>query len=198
MHDFVVKPLASCDQAWVADFLEQHWGAAQIVTRGKVYLADRLPGFAAFQDERLVGLITYRIEALCNRLKVSKQRSLSQQPIAQVIGRFNSFFCKILSANHIECEIISLDSLVQGTGIGSALTDAVQQRAKAAGCQRLWLITTNDNLNALGFYQKRGFHLAALHRNALDVSRRLKPQIPLIGLDGIPLRDEIELEILLS
>jgi hypothetical protein len=59
------------------------------------------------------------------------------------------------------------------------------------------LITTNDNVAALRFYQKRGFTLAALHKNALEQSRRLKPQIPLLGLDGIPLRDEIELEIFL-
>jgi DNA-3-methyladenine glycosylase I len=99
---------------------------------------------------------------------------------------------------HIEgdaCEIVSLDSLVEGIGIGAALIEAVKDAALAAGCTRLWLITTNDNLHALRFYQKHGFVLAALHRNALEVSRRLKPQIPLAGLDGIPLRDEIELEM---
>jgi GNAT superfamily N-acetyltransferase len=99
---------------------------------------------------------------------------------------------------HIEgdaCEIVSLDSLVEGIGIGAALIEAVKDAALAAGCTRLWLITTNDNLHALRLYQKRGFVLAALHRNALEVSRRLKPQIPLVGLDGIPLRDEIELEM---
>ncbi len=93
------------------------------------------------------------------------------------------------------CEIVSLDSLAEGIGIGSTLIEAVRQRAVTAGCRRLWLITTNDNLAAIRFYQKRGFELAAIHRNALDVSRKLKPQIPLTGIDGIPLRDEIELEI---
>ena len=57
--------------------------------------------------------------------------------------------------------------------------------------------TTNDNLNALRFYQKRGFVLVAVHRNAMEQARKLKPEIPLIGNDGIPLRDEIELEMLL-
>ncbi|MBK9123270.1 MAG: GNAT family N-acetyltransferase, partial [Chloroflexi bacterium] len=65
------------------------------------------------------------------------------------------------------------------------------------GIHRLWLITTNDNLDALRFYQKRGWHLVAVHRDALNESRRLKPQIPIIGMDGIPLRDEIELEMTL-
>jgi RimJ/RimL family protein N-acetyltransferase len=70
--------------------------------------------------------------------------------------------------------------------------------AEQAACQRIWLITTNDNMPALRFYQKRGFRLVAVHQNALDYSRTLKPEIPLIGLEGIPLRDEIELEIILN
>ena len=69
--------------------------------------------------------------------------------------------------------------------------------ATASGCKQLWLITTNDNINALRFYQKRGFMLVAVHRNALELSRKLKPEIPMIGNDGIPLRDEIELEMIL-
>ncbi len=96
------------------------------------------------------------------------------------------------------CEIVSIDSIVEGRGIGTALIDAVKQTAINAGCQRLWLITTNDNLPSLRFYQKRGFVLVTVHRNALAESRRIKPQIPLIGLDGIPLRDEIELEMSLD
>ncbi len=59
------------------------------------------------------------------------------------------------------------------------------------------MITTNDNLRALGFYQKRGTVLVAVYRNAMDAARKLKPQIPMIGMNGIPLRDEIELETLL-
>lgn len=94
-----------------------------------------------------------------------------------------------------ECEITTLDSQREGIGAGSALLAAVQDMARAAGCRRVWLLTTNDNLHALRFYQRRGYHLAALYPNALEESRRLKPEIPLIGLDGIPLRDEIVLEM---
>lgn len=93
-----------------------------------------------------------------------------------------------------ECEITSLNTMRESIGIGSALLNAVKVAAIAAHCQRLWLITTNDNLRALRFYQKRGWRLVAVYPNALEQSRRLKPEIPLMGLDGIPLRDEIELE----
>jgi GNAT superfamily N-acetyltransferase len=96
-----------------------------------------------------------------------------------------------------ECEIVTMNSLLEGIGIGSALIAAVKNVAAEAGCKRLWLITTNDNTAALRFWQKRGFLLVAVHRNALEQSRRLKPEIPLIGNDGIPLRDEIELELIL-
>ncbi len=93
------------------------------------------------------------------------------------------------------CEIVTLDSLRPGSGIGTALIEAVWRVAQAHGCRRLWLVTTNDNLEALRFYQKRGFLLVAVHRNALERSRQPKPEIPLVGLHGIPLRDEIELEL---
>ena len=95
-----------------------------------------------------------------------------------------------------ECEITTMNSVVERIGIGSALIDAVKNTAIKAGCKRIWLITTNGNTNALHFYQKYGFSLVAVHRNAMAKSRLLKPEIPLIE-DGIPIRDEIELEIML-
>jgi ribosomal protein S18 acetylase RimI-like enzyme len=100
--------------------------------------------------------------------------------------------------NGTECEIGTMNSLDEGKGIGTALINAVKDAAAKAGCSRLWLITTNDNTRALRFYQKRGFLLVAVYRNAVDESRKLKPEIPLTGNDGIPIRDEIELELLLS
>jgi GNAT superfamily N-acetyltransferase len=99
--------------------------------------------------------------------------------------------------NEDTCEIITLDSLEEGRGIGSALINSVEVVAGTNKCTRIWLITTNDNLHALRFYQRRGYVLTALYCRALEQSRRLKPQIPLIGNEGIPLRDEIELEKIL-
>jgi GNAT superfamily N-acetyltransferase len=97
-----------------------------------------------------------------------------------------------------ECELVTINSLWPGAGIGSALLQAVREAAQKAGCRRLWLITTNDNLEALRFYQVKGFSLVAVHRNALDETRRLKPGIPRVGQHGIPLRDEVELEMVLG
>lgn len=103
-----------------------------------------------------------------------------------------TFVCK----EH-EMEVTSLDSLREGQGLGTKLIDLVVAEARSRKCRRLVLITTNDNLHAIGFYQKRGFQMAAIHRGAVDESRKIKPGIPKIGNHGIPLRDEIELEMVL-
>jgi GNAT superfamily N-acetyltransferase len=97
-----------------------------------------------------------------------------------------------------ELEIVTLDSLEESIGVGSALVAEVVDFAREVKCHRVWLITTNDNMHALRFYQKRGFQLVAVYRNALEESRKLKPEIPHYGIHGIPIRDEIELEIPLN
>ena len=93
-----------------------------------------------------------------------------------------------------ECEIISLDSLHEHQGIGTMLIDAVIAEACRQDFHRVFLTTTNDNLRALGFYQRHGFELVQVRRGAVDAARKIKPAIPLVGENGIPLRDEIELE----
>ncbi len=93
------------------------------------------------------------------------------------------------------CEVLTLHATISWHGIGTALLEAVEQIARAAGCNRLWLITTNDNVDAMRFYQRRGFRMAAVHIDAVTESRRrLKPRIPDIGEYRIPIRDEIEFD----
>ncbi|HET7715409.1 MAG TPA: GNAT family N-acetyltransferase [Bauldia sp.] len=94
-------------------------------------------------------------------------------------------------------EIVTVDSLASGVGLGSRLLDAAVEIARRAGAKRTWLVTTNDNLDALRFYQRRGFCIAAVRPGAVAASRRLKPSIPVTGKYGIPIRDEIELELIL-
>lgn len=92
-----------------------------------------------------------------------------------------------------ECEVVSLDSLAEDKGVGSMLLEAVLDEARARGVRRAIVTTTNDNLRALRFYQKRGFTLRALRAGALERTRELKPSISALGQNGIPLRDELEL-----
>ena len=163
-----VRPLTPEDEEWVSQYIDYRWGSKRMVAHGQLYVPHTLPGFVALRRESE--------EALSNK---------SEEKVGLV-------------TYHLEgnaCEIVTLDSDLPGQGAATALVRTVRQFARDEGCNRLWLVTTNDNLDALRFYQKRGFKLSALRPNALERSRELKPEIPLVGNDGIPLRDEIELEM---
>ncbi|MDX2163769.1 MAG: GNAT family N-acetyltransferase [bacterium] len=162
---FTIRPINDNHehQDWLAGFLAEQWGSPRMVTRGALWDASALPGFAAVKDADLFG-------------------------DAPVIG---------VATYHIvkrTCELTTLNSVQENSGVGTALVEAVTERARAAGCKTLIVVTTNDNLRALRFYQRRGFVIAAVRVNEMARSRQVKPDIPLMGFDGIPLRDEIELE----
>jgi hypothetical protein len=160
MHGIDIRPLSDDDRQWLRQFMIDAWGSDKVVSRGKVHDAHMLPGFVAFKDGELAGVVTYNITG-------------------------------------DQCEIVTLDSIKENIGAGMENIRAVSEVASSKGCKRLWLITTNDNIHAIRYYQKRGFTIAAIHCNALEESRKLKPQIPLIGNEGIPLRDEIEFEMMI-
>jgi ribosomal protein S18 acetylase RimI-like enzyme len=152
-----VRPVREDEWPLLAERLASAWGSAEIVSRGRVHDATRLPGLVGIADGQVAGLVTYDIR-------------------------------------DGECELVTLNAFVDDRGVGSALLAAAAEEARQHGCRRLWLITTNDNLRALRFYQRRGLRLVALRANEIEKSRRLKPSIPLVGNDGIPIRDELELE----
>jgi ribosomal protein S18 acetylase RimI-like enzyme len=153
-----IRPLVGADRDWVERLIIERWGASLVVGRGRAWNPVELPGLAAFEDGRCVGLVTYEIEG----------------------GAL---------------EIVTIDALVERQGIGTALLRAVEEVARAQGCGRLRLVTTNNNLGALLFYQKAGFRLVALIPGAVDESRKLKPSIPEVDADGLPIRDELHLEL---
>lgn len=103
-----------------------------------------------------------------------------------------------LSFDERECEVLTIEAAHRQSGVGSALLAQAIREATDRGCRRLWLITTNDNLDAIRFYQRRGMRLIAVHVDAVDEARRLKPSIPEVGEYGIPLHDELEFELLLE
>ena len=92
-------------------------------------------------------------------------------------------------------EIVTLNAIERRAGIGTMLIEAVADAARRLGCREVRLTTTNDNVDALRFYQRRGFRLAELRPGAVDRSRQEKPQIPRAGDYGIPLHDEIDLTL---
>jgi GNAT superfamily N-acetyltransferase len=95
-------------------------------------------------------------------------------------------------------EIVTINALVRHSGIGTMLIEAIRGEARRCRCSEIVLTTTNDNVDAIRFYQRRGFRLAALRRGAVDRSRLVKPSIPSSGEYGIPLHDEIDLSCVIS
>ncbi|MGR9049684.1 GNAT family N-acetyltransferase [Halobacillus faecis] len=139
------------------DFFHTHWGGTKMVISSGVYECLDLAGFAALENDKILGLVTY----------IKKER---------------------------ECEIISLDSLIENKGIGTALIQAVEAEAERMDCHSLRVITTNDNIRALAFYQKRGFRIQEILHDAVQRAREIKPEIPVIGHHGIPIVDELLLK----
>lgn len=158
---YTVEPITENKQDQVKKILKQRWGSTKIISKGRIYNAEKLPGFMAVKNRSIVGLITYNIDGN-------------------------------------EWEIISLDSFMPGYGVGSSLLNHVIEKARNFGCKRIFLITSNDNINAIKFYQKRGFSLVNIYRDAINEARKLKPEIPEKGYYGIPIKDEIELEFILE
>ena len=110
--------------------------------------------------------------------------------VAEVDGRPAGL--ALLADREDGLEVVALLALERGVGVGGALLAEVEREAAHRGT-RAWLVTTNDNTRALRFYQRRGWELVALHSGAVTEARRLKPEIPATGDDGIPIRHELEL-----
>lgn len=131
---------------------------------------------------------------------VTRGRILKLRDLQGFVAVSNSERVGLLTYNidNGQFEIVTLDSLMEGVGIGTTLVDHAISEAKRRKCQRVWLITTNDNTDAFRFYQRRGFAIHSVHIGEIEKSRELKPSIPHVGNHGIPIRDEIELHYLLE
>jgi ribosomal protein S18 acetylase RimI-like enzyme len=94
-----------------------------------------------------------------------------------------------------ECEVVTLISLRPRQGVARLLLESIESAAAEHGCRRLWLITTNNNYQAIQFYRSVGWREVAVHKGAIAESRKLKPELPLVDDKGMPIEDEIEFEL---
>ncbi|HEX4838641.1 MAG TPA: GNAT family N-acetyltransferase [Solirubrobacteraceae bacterium] len=156
--DLHVRPLGDDERPWLEEHLARSWGSCEIVNRGHVHDAARLPALVCLAREHVLGVATFHIR-------------------------------------DGQCELVTLNVLRKHRGVGSALLAAIAVEATRQGCHRVWLVATNDNLNALRFYQRRNMRLVAVHRGAVDDARSVKSSIPVVGDYGIPMHDELELEL---
>lgn len=139
------------------DLFIDSWGDDEMVVSSGTYQLSDLPGFVAYDETEIIGVITYIIR-------------------------------------NDQIEIISLDSFRENVGIGSQLLKKLEEISEEKDITNISVITTNDNLNALKFYQKRGYSIAKVIPNAVEKARKQKPSIPQFAENGIPIRDEIVLE----
>ncbi|MEB6226895.1 GNAT family N-acetyltransferase [Mammaliicoccus sciuri] len=138
-----------------------NWGDDEMVVSSGTYQLSDLPGFVAYDETEIIGVITYIIR-------------------------------------NDQIEITSLDSFRENVGIGSQLLKKLEEISEEKEITNISVITTNDNLNALKFYQKRGYSIAKVIPNAVEKARKQKPSIPQFAENGIPIRDEIVLEKLIK
>ena len=125
-----------------------------------------------------------------------KIHDASQAPgfIAEINEQTTGLITYVIENNQMEALTLNVVESARNRGVGTQLLNSLIAKAKKLGLKRIWGITTNDNLEAIQFYKNRGFRIAATYLNAIALSRKLKPEIPEIGLHGIPIRDEIEIE----
>ena len=158
---FHITDIKTDDRTLVDSFISENWGSLVLVTKSKIHNSVELPGFIYKEDEKIIGLITYKIK-------------------------------------NDDCEIVTLNSKLENKGLGTSLLNKVIDFSRKNSCKRIWLITTNDNTKVIRFYQKKGFEWNGFYKNAIKESRRLKPEIPEFGYDGIPIKHEIEFELKLE
>ena len=114
--------------------------------------------------------------------------------VAEVNGAFAGLVTMHMDPGGWQCEVITLSSRVPTGGVGAALLAAAERHARAAGCRRIFLTTTNDNTHAMRFYQRQGWCFCTLHKGIVDRVRTVITDLPLLGFHGIQVRDEIEFE----
>lgn len=158
MVNWNIEQIRSEDKDEVARLMVRNWGDEMMVVHGESFRLSDQPGFLARDENRILGLLTYRID------------------------------------RNSDGELLSLDSFRENKGIGTALLERFLQLTRERGLNRVYLTTTNDNIRALQFYQRRGFTLCGFHRDAVTIARKVKPEIPPVAENGIPIEHELELE----
>jgi len=167
-----VRSLAAADEAAAEALLDEMLAGRHQVRLGERIDVLSLSGAGAWDGDRLVGVVTW----------TSPGPAPAPGP---AVGGGDA-------RSELAALAVALDRW--GLGVGGILVETAAEAARAAGATAQWLVTTNDNLDALRLYQRHGYRLTELRAGAIDEARRAKPAIPDAGRHGIPLHDELVLE----
>ena len=169
------RPLTLYTVQWVERLVTEHFGSPRVVARGVLHQVRDLPGLIAVRAGKQVGLMQYHIAYY----------ELEEAELEKA------------EFEHADLEIVTLIARSRRTGVGRGLLAAAEPIARAAGCRRMWLVTTNNNEGGLALYRALGWRQRAVHLGAVDRARVLKPEIPAADERGRPISDEIEFELML-
>ncbi len=149
------------------------------------------------QDEDRAEVATFIEQHWYSQMVMSRGRSFHPHKESGFIERRDGQIVGLLTytSNGDALEILTLNVTLMGKGIGSSLMLNAIEKARKLDYKRIWLTTTNANLRAIGFYQRLGFRMIAIDVGAVDEARKIKPQIPETGERGIPIHDEVVLEL---
>lgn len=141
--------------------------------------------------------ITEVMTAAWGSIMVAASRLFNSLELPGYIAEVNTKPVGIITYDILDgrLEIVTLNSWLHGCGVGTTLIEQVKKLTKERNLGSVWLTTSNDNIDALRFYQKRGFRITKVYPDAIDEARKTKPEIPEIGNYGIPLKDALELEL---
>jgi GNAT superfamily N-acetyltransferase len=187
MDAIEVREGRPADAEFVRRSLMESMAGTAVAGHGELIDAMRLAALVAWIDDEPVGHLTYRQDP-------PSTSPPGSTPPASTPPASTPPASTPPASTPPGWEVVTLHAARPGRGVGAALMAALLDRARQAGAARVWLITTNDNTNALRFYQRLGFDLVRLDRDAVtEARRRLKPTIA-THADGIPIRHELELE----
>jgi ribosomal protein S18 acetylase RimI-like enzyme len=151
------------------------WGEPRVAAGGRLYDLRTLPALVATRA------------VVAGSARDSDGTHQADEPSEQIVGVLT------YEIDGDGIEVVSIEADPPHEGTGTALLAAAADLGKAEGLARLFLVTTNDNIDAFRFYQRRGLHILEVRPDGVARSREVKPLIPLIGSYGIPMRDEIVL-----
>ena len=115
--------------------------------------------------------------------------------VAEMKGEIAGALAYRLLPDVLQIVALATDPMWQRSGVGGYLVAEVELMARRRGLGRVIFCTTNDNLPALYFYQRRDYRITELVAGAL--LPHIKPAFA-CGFAGIPVRDEIRLEKVLQ
>lgn len=92
----------------------------------------------------------------------------------------------------IELKSLAVAEDRQGRGVGRALVERAIRECRADGFRRLLVATAAADIDNLRFYQKRGFRMLAVERDAFTPAEGYPDGLM---VDGIPLRDRVWLSL---